>query len=201
MKPLYWLRHPGQLYARMRYWLWERRNPDKPWLTPAAVSFCTAALRPHMRGWEYGSGRSTSWFAARLGHLVSVEHHPGWYRDVANRLAASGVKNVDYRFVPLDHPEELGEQPVYDPMPAYVAIIAAEPDESLHFVVVDGHYRSHCIRAALPKITLGGLILLDDLNMWGDDERIPIPKGWEKVHESTNGIKRTGIWKKPNPGG
>ena len=26
----YWLRHPGQLWPRLRYWWWERRNPDKP---------------------------------------------------------------------------------------------------------------------------------------------------------------------------
>ena len=38
----YWLRRPHLIPARLRYWAWERRNPDKPWLTPGAVAFCAA---------------------------------------------------------------------------------------------------------------------------------------------------------------
>jgi hypothetical protein len=197
MNLLFWLRRPGLVVARVRYWLWERRNSDKPWLTPGAVDFCTATMNASMRGWGYGSGRSTVWFAAHLSHLVSIEHAAEWYRDVAARLAAARVTNVDYRHVPLDHPDTLAEQPVYDPMPAYVTAIASEPDESLHFVIVDGHYRSHCIRAALPKLAPGGYLLVDDLNIWTGDARLPAPEGWEQVHESSNGIKRTGVWKKP----
>ena len=35
----FWIRHPGRLLPRIRYWLWEKWNPDKPWLTPGAVAF------------------------------------------------------------------------------------------------------------------------------------------------------------------
>lgn len=78
----YRLRHPGQLWPRIRYWWWERRNPDKPWLTPGAVAFLDGHLTPEMAGLEFGSGRSTAWFARKLARLVSVEHHEEWFKIV-----------------------------------------------------------------------------------------------------------------------
>ncbi len=197
MSVLFWLRRPKALVARLRYWVWEKRNPDKPWLTPGAVRFCETALTRQMTGWEFGSGRSTVWFAARLARLVSVEHDPAWHQVVSGRLGAADITNVEYRLLPLDHPVEEGERPLYDPLPVYVAAIAEVPDESLHFVVVDGHYRSACIRVARPKLAPGGLLLVDDLELWRDGVRLPVPADWEQVHESSNGIKRTGVWKKP----
>jgi hypothetical protein len=195
LKFWYWVRRPRAAIARIRYWVWEKRNPDKPWLTPAAVRFCEAVLAPPMRGWEFGSGRSTPWFAARLGHLVSIEHDPQWHAAVRERLAGAG--NVDYRLVPLDHSPGEPERPAYDPLPRYVAAIAAEPDESLDLVVIDGHYRTTCVRTCLAKIRPGGLLLVDDLDMWPRREELPVPPDWHEAHESTNGLKRTGIWRKP----
>ena len=197
MKFWFWVRRPRMAVARLRYWLWERRNPDAPWLTPAAVRFCESALSPAMRAWEFGSGRSTPWFAARVGHLVSVEHDPAWYATVRERLAAARVTNADYRLLPLDHPEAEPEHPAYDPLPRYAAAIAAEPDGSLDLVVIDGHYRSTCIRESLAKLRPGGLLLVDDLNLWPGRKDLPVPEDWPQVHESTNGIKRTGVWRRP----
>jgi Methyltransferase domain len=197
MNMWFWIRRPRSAIARIRYWLWEKRNPDKPWLTPGSVQFCERALAPPMRGWEFGSGRSTVWFAGRLAHLVSVEHDPTWHAIVQKRLATTNSANVDYRLIPLDHPVDQPEKSVFDPLPRYVAAIAAEPDESLDLVVIDGHYRTNCTRVCLPKLRPGGLLLIDDLNLWACREDLPIPADWPSVHESTNGIKRTGIWRKP----
>ena len=202
MKLWYWLRRPRSAIARFRYWLWEKWNPTAPWLTPGAVRFCETALSPAMRAWEFGSGRSTAWFAARVGHLVSIEHDSHWYATVRERLAEAAIKNIDYRLIPLDHSEHEPERPTYDPLPRYVAAITAVPDESLGLVVVDGHYRTLCIRASLPKIQHGGLILIDDLDLWPRRNDIPVPRDWLPVHESSNGVKRTGVWQRPRrPGG
>jgi hypothetical protein len=193
----HWVRRPRRAIARLCYWLWEKRNPDAPWLTPGAVRFCEAVLSPAMRAWEFGSGRSTSWFASRVGHLVSIEHDSAWYATVRERLTAAGVKNVDYRLIPLDHSRGEPERPTYDPLPRYIGTITAEPDASLALVVVDGHYRTNCVRESLPKIQPGGLLLIDDLNLWPRREDLPIPGDWPQVHESTNGLKRTGLWRRP----
>ena len=111
-------------------------------------------------------------------------------------LVGHDSSNVDYRFIPLDHPECAPEQPIYSPLPAYVAVVANCPDKSLDFVVVDGHYRTTCIAAVLSKIKPGGLLLVDDANRWPGDAP-PVPCDWPEVSRTTNGIKFTVIWRKP----
>jgi hypothetical protein len=194
---IYWLRHPQLIPARALYWVWERMNPDRPWLCPGTVRFCEGALTAAMTGVEFGSGRSTAWFARRLRHLTSVEHHPGWYSRVRDDLDRAGLSNVDYRLIPLDHLEGEPERERYDPVPAYVAVLDGFPDESLDVVVVDGHYRTTCIKRCLPKLKPGGLLLVDDLNLWPARGLIPVPGSWELVDESTNRLKRTCVWRKP----
>ncbi|TWT34600.1 hypothetical protein [Blastopirellula retiformator] len=39
MKVWFWLMRPNMAIARVRYWFWERANPDKPWLCPGTVDF------------------------------------------------------------------------------------------------------------------------------------------------------------------
>jgi len=185
------------LIARIRYKLWERRNPDKPWLCPGSVAFCQKILTPSMKALEFGSGRSTRWFAQHVGHLTSIEHHGDWHAIVKKQLDETNLKNVDYRLVPLAHPESVGEKETYDPVPEYIALADRFPDRSLHFVVVDGHYRTHCIRHSIPKIAPGGFLLVDDTNLWPSIETFPIPKNWKVVDNSTNGVKRTVIWQAP----
>jgi predicted O-methyltransferase YrrM len=193
----YWVRRPHKVWARLSYWLWEKRNPDAPWIMPGAVEFCRRALTGQMRALEFGSGRSTAWFARRVGHLTSVEHSPAWYEQVRARLARDELRNVDYWLVPLDHPAAQPEQDAYDPLPAYVSVLRGFAEESLDFIVVDGHYRTACIRNALDKLKPGGLLLVDDVNMWGAPELLPVPAEWPLVHRSGNGLKLTCVWKKP----
>jgi hypothetical protein len=193
----FWLRHPGLIFARARYWAWERMNPDKPWLCSSSIRFCERNLTGSMVGLEFGSGRSTAWFADKLGRLVSVEHHPGWHEQVRARLASRNLVNVDYRLVPLDHSESEPERTDYAMVPRYVAIADEFTDNSLDLIVVDGHYRSNCIRRCLGKLRPGGFLLVDDLNLWPTREAIPVPVDWPLADLGSNGIKQTGIWRKP----
>ena len=67
-------RTPRYVYHRTRQLCYERAHPDEPWLTPAAIGLLATLLRPADTGAEFGSGRSTLWFAARVAALTSVEH-------------------------------------------------------------------------------------------------------------------------------
>ncbi len=122
MNITYWVRHPDRILARVKYWMWERANPDKPWLCPSSVRFCDQNLTRSMIGLEFGSGRSTVWFAGKLGKLTSVEHHSGWFERVRTRLASENLTNIDYRLVPLNHPESEPELSAYPNVPRYVAV-------------------------------------------------------------------------------
>jgi hypothetical protein len=190
----FWLTRPRMALARARYWFWERANPDKPWMCPGTIQFCQDHLSQSMRALEFGSGRSTRWFASLVGQLISVEHNAEWYGVVKQQLADAGVSNVDYRHVPLNHPESEGERAEYAPVPDYVAVADGVADRSLDFAVVDGHYRTHCIRHLVPKMVPNGYLLVDDINLWPSPDVLPIPPGWRVVDDSTNGVKRCIIW-------
>jgi hypothetical protein len=191
----FWLTHPRMLAARLQYFVWERMNPDKPWLCPGTVRFCEKHLDRSMKGLEFGSGRSTVWFAGQVGSLTSVEHNSEWFEKVQHLLVERGVTKVDYRFVPPNHAVHEASHAPDQPTPDYVRVAEDFPDRSLDLVVVDGLYRNHCIRRAVRKLRPGGYLLVDDVNVWPSVELIPVPASWPAVNDSTNGLKRCIIWK------
>jgi hypothetical protein len=127
---------------------------------------------------------------------VSVDHDAAWHGIVSEQLRSAGLSNVDYRLVPLDHAVDRPEPPLSSARPRYVAVADEFLDGSIDFVLVDGHYRTHCIVAAAPKISPGGYLVIDDLDLWPSTAALSIPPGFELVSESTNGLKRTGIWRR-----
>jgi hypothetical protein len=176
-------RRPVYALRRIGYKLYEVTHPDEPWIAQGAVRFCAAQLKPSIRGFEWGSGRSTAWFAARLGHLTSVEHDEQWYGIVQNRLRAREIHNVTYRLIPLSHPADEPTVPVYSPLPPYIAAVNAEEDGVLGFVLV-------------PKIAPGGLLLVDNTN-WMPLSEWGVPEAWPIVHQSRNVMTETTIWRRP----
>jgi predicted O-methyltransferase YrrM len=184
----------------------ERRNPGVPWLTREAISILSRALRPLDRGLEYGSGRSTCWFARRTAGLISVESDAQWYATVRAQLASAGLaEKVDYRFVPAD------EKRTNDPYrSAYLAVLESLAPESLDYVIVDGIYRDDCAVRATPLLKPGGLLIVDNIN-WFVPSRSRSPLSARRVGTSnwaeflqfvhawrliwtTTGVTDTGLW-------
>lgn len=188
--------NPTHLVRRLHYKLYELRHPNEPWISQAAVRFCEQQLDSveHI-GLEWGSGRSTKWYAHHLRHLTSVEHDKKWYKQVKNQLLDSSVENVNYFFVPLDHDLKLPCVPIYENPPKYVEVASSFADQSIDFVVVDGHYRQACVIAAVPKLRSGGLLLVDNTN-WLPLEQWCVPSSWKVVHQSSNVMTETTIWQK-----
>lgn len=189
-RPLYSLR-------LVLYRLYEFLHSDEPWISQGAVRFLESHLDSEGSGIEWGSGRSTTWFAARLRKLTSVEHDSGWARRVREGLADAHVQNVEYLEIVLDHPESEGTTPVYAVEPQYVAVANGFPDGSLTFALVDGHYRQACIRAVLPKLRPGALLVVDNTD-WLPVSEWGVPSAWPVVHQSRNVRSQTTIWEKPS---
>jgi len=204
-------RTPRYVYNRTKLIWCERTRPDDPWLTPEAVRLLTSMLRRCDRGAEFGSGRSTIWFAERVGHLTSVEHDKLWHDRVSARLRGRGLVNVDYILAPRDQPPELGEMSEY----AHTAV--AFDDASVDFSLVDGVYREHVARLMMPKIRPGGLLIIDNANWFLPSPRTHAPASrtpalgpdgpvWAKVWQdlanwrsiwTTSGVTDTAIFIKP----
>ncbi len=137
----------------------EKMHPREPWIVRQASMALSTLLRPTDTGFEFGSGRSTAWFAGRIAHLTSVEDNPSWHRKVARDLEAAGVDNVTY--IGVDRHE--------DPVKAadiYTAPIRDLEDESLDFVMIDGAHRGICTYYALPKLRSGALLVIDNVERY-----------------------------------
>jgi SAM-dependent methyltransferase len=191
---LHFATHPVYALRRVSYRIYESFHPDEPWIAQGAVRFCEQRLRSSMRAVETGSGRSTAWFARRVGHLLSVEHDERWFETVKEKLR--GLSNVDYRLIPLDHPPDEPTRPSYDPLPRYVAALSELGDATLDLAVIDGHYRQACLLAVFPKLKPGGLLLLDNSD-WLSQDEWGVPHAWPLVHRSSNVMTTTSIWEKP----
>jgi predicted O-methyltransferase YrrM len=153
-------RTPRYVYHRVQQMRYERSHPDAPWLTPAATRLLGRLLRPGDRGAEYGSGRSTVWFASQVAALTSVEHDIEWHATVTARLKDRGLDNVEYILAPEDEPLERGGHS------AYARTALAFDDHSLDFALVDGHYRDYSAKFILPKLRPGGLLIIDNVNWY-----------------------------------
>ncbi|HUN36327.1 MAG TPA: class I SAM-dependent methyltransferase [Trebonia sp.] len=153
-------RTPRYVRDRTRQMMYERAHPDAPWLTPAAIRLLSTLLRPTDRGAEFGSGRSTSWFAARVAALTSVEHDPRWHEAVTAVLNDRGLCNVEYILATEDQPLDRGGES------AYARAALAFPDTSLDFALVDGHYRDYSAKFIMPKLKPGGMLIIDNVNWY-----------------------------------
>jgi predicted O-methyltransferase YrrM len=153
-------RTPRYVQSRVRQMLYERTHPDDPWLTPTAIRLLSTLLRPTDRGTEFGSGRSTVWFAARVAALTSVEHDPRWHEAVTSSLEERSLGNVEYILAPEDQPMEHGDKS------AYARTALAFPNSSLDFALVDGHYRDYSAKFIIPKLKPGGMLIIDNVNWY-----------------------------------
>ena len=191
-------RSPALLVHRARRALYELRHPGEPWMAPGAIRYCEQHLRATDVALEWGSGRSTTWFAERVGALTSIEHDAAWYAKVHDELRARDLRNVEYKLIPLDPDKESGQ--IYfadDDLPAYVRAARTFEDGSVDFVSVDGAYRVSCALAAFPKLRSGGLLLVDDAAWFPTLREGHIPGDWHVEYESDTPISSTTIWRKP----
>jgi hypothetical protein len=192
---------PRYIYDRVNLMVDERNYPTSPWLVRTMVEILGNWLKPTDRGLEWGSGRSTTWFAERVGSLVSVEHDAAWHNRVTERLRQKDIRNVEYHLC--------------KDMREYVSLVDRFPRESFDFCLVDGEARDLCALAALSLVKPGGIIILDNCN-WFLPSRTRSPfslrqgayytpdwsfydsqiKEWRRIW-TTNGVTDTCLWVKP----
>lgn len=122
------------------------------------------AERPGARVFEWGSGASTLWLAARAGSVHSVEHDAGWADVLRPRLPANATLQVvapepsPAPVVPSAKPGHAGLD-----FAAYVAAVDAT-DGLFDVVVIDGRAREACLERAVGRLAPDGLIVLDNVD-------------------------------------
>lgn len=200
------LSHLSPVYVRDRLLLAlnQKLHPNNPWITANAAALLNDLLKSTDVGVEFGSGRSTAWFTKRIKHLTSIESSSTWFEIVSTKIAQSNLVNkVDYRLCETEL--------------EYAAQADSFPDDSIDFCLVDGIARDQCAINMIPKIRRGGLLAIDNINLylpnnstkspnsrrshdgaasakWKDFEQAVIQ--WRRAWTS-NGIFDTCIWFKP----
>ena len=188
---------------RAKVFWYEFRNPNDPWLTHDAIKILNSLLRPTDNGVEFGSGRSTIWFASRISFLTSIESDDGWYDLVSRKIGSLALDSkLDYRFCPN--------------LEDYYMQANNFEDGSIDFCLIDGEVRDKCAIAIIKKIRSGGILVVDNINWYlpNDDTLSPdslsdglvAPGHWEEFLQATlgwryiwttNGVTDTAIWFKP----
>ena len=200
---------PRYLFARINEYLYRKKHPDEPWLTPAAIQELCSWLTKDKVAIELGSGRSTYWFAKRCKHIVSVESDQSWFAHVRKKLDEDKIENVNYIFAPVRQNEDPYSSP-------YLKPLLDAPDQSFDFALVDGDYRGEAALTAITKVKPGGLLMVDNANWFlpssskspssvGQKQK-PATKIWEEFSAKTqdwkkiwtsNGVTDTALFFKP----
>lgn len=189
------------------YKLFNLFYPKRPWTTPASILFFDKVLSKEMIGLEYGSGRSTIYFASKLKKLVSIEHYEGWYNKVKKELENNQIINVEYHLIlKQDTPDKtddsdvelnklVGSEPRND-FANYYNKVSEYSDGYFDFVLIDGRAREKCGLNAINKLKSGGIFVLDNSERPRYNALHDALSTWPKV-ETTSGLTNTTIWIKP----
>ncbi|AWH73730.1 hypothetical protein DCS32_06025 [Dokdonia sp. Dokd-P16] len=145
---------PRYAKNRISLYIYEQFNKDKPWIAPTAIQWLDEHLNKNMMGVEFGSGRSTVWYAKRLKSLISIEDHQDWFKQVNDDLKNSDIDNISYLFKPSIMDSE-GNIP-------YIELMDSIEESSVDIIVVDGKHRDTLALKAIDKLASGGYLLLDD---------------------------------------
>ena len=197
-------------YLKWCYKQFQKQHTDYPWMAPDAMKALDLLLTREMQSFEFGSGRSTLFFAKRMKWVTSVEHANGWYNNVKKMLATEGIDNAElllaapdpaFRLPQLSSLQQISisaeDYPAKDELfEAYYQTINRFEDESLDLVVVDGRARVSCARAAIPKLKSGGILLLDN----SERARYAVVHQWLAQWPglvTTTGLTETTLWLKP----
>ena len=138
----------------------DARGMPIPWMTYPAVAFLEPRLKSSFRVFEYGSGNSTFWWAARVARVDSCEHDSAWIARLQQRLPG----NVRLRHVPLENGQ-------YG-----TAVIEARGPFDL--VVIDGRDRVNCAQNSVSVLGTHGVIV------WDDTYRQEYEPGYESLRQA-----------------
>ena len=191
-----WLSLARQRPAALRYvlpWALSRRSGRSaiadgvPWVPFVALRWLSRQLRGDMRVFEWGSGGSTVFFARRVREVVSIEHDAAWHALVAERLGRESLSSCRYELIePRPMPPggtEFGSgQPGHTDLcfEDYVRAIERYPEQHFDLVMIDGRARIACLKMALRRVKVGGIVYLDNSNYERYQAHLGAPPGFER---------------------
>lgn len=125
--------------------------PITPPYTPELLASVQIVIRryvnPGCKVLELGAGWSTIWFAMMNCSVVSVEHDKDWFNEVNRVLTQEKLTAHVLRVEPEGFPN---------------IVRAASDDCDIVYVDCIDEQRIPCIREAIHKVRVGGILVVDD---------------------------------------
>ena len=192
---------PRYVVNRIKILIDEKLRPQRPWLTSKATDLLEAFLKESDVGVEFGSGRSTIWFAKKIMKLTSIEDNPTWYVKVSRLLEKNNLMDKVNYYLANNEEEYINKADMFE-------------DNSIDFCLIDGTARDLCMKKIIPKIKNGGLLVLDNVNWFMPSNKTKSPasrtindgfanniwlenysklSNW-RLYRSSNGVTDTSIW-------
>jgi len=173
------LLHSLRYYSAWRTSLVPGRNSVKdqlPWMAFSAIAFLKKIIRPDMQVFEYGSGGSTLFWAARVQQVISIEHDKKWFDRMQQELNSRQQTHVTYLLREAQNDPDFQKKDYRNPndyisiddnykgknFESYVKTLDQYPDASFDIIVVDGRARPSCIQHSLDKLKKGGYLIVDN---------------------------------------
>lgn len=147
-----------------------------PWLVFSCIAFLDKWLNESMHVFEYGSGGSTLYFAAKTAKVISIEHDAKWFGHAQKVIEQAGYENIQYNLIepkaaadslnkdctqPRNYVSCFTEYKGYE-FSTYALAIDEYANESFDLIIVDGRVRHSCIAHAMQKVKKKGALLLDN---------------------------------------
>lgn len=141
-----------------------------PHMPLETIQFIEKNIDEKTKVFEWGSGRSTSYFGEKVERYISVEHNLQWYNSVSLYVKKINSHNIDVIFVPCERGVQNNQIDYvsFDPeykcfnFEKYCLSINRYDDCFFDWIFVDGRARTSCFKESMKKVKQGGYILLDD---------------------------------------
>jgi hypothetical protein len=144
----------------------DRINNPIPWCTYPFLKFIEPRLKKDFSVFEFGSGNSTLWYAARVGQILSVEDNRDWLEMVSKKVP----ENAKLIYQTLKYDGEYCRQ-------------ASELGNKFDIIIIDGRDRVNCVKNSIQALAEDGVIIFDnsDLPQYSDGIIFLISKGFKKI--------------------
>lgn len=151
-------------------------SEKQPWITFKAIDFITRNTRETDKVFEYGGGGSTLYFLGNVKQVVTVEHDYEWFHMLQKKIDSADStrwngqlilpeKDIDTANLDKSRPTDyFSEDPMFrnNTFKAYSTFICQFEEEYFDMVLIDGRTRTSCLYHAIPKVKIGGFLVLDN---------------------------------------
>jgi len=165
------------------------------WMDKEEQKFLLSYIKPTHKMLEWGSGNSTVYLQDKVNFLVSVEHHEGWWSEIAEKITN---ENVHYMLCPPDNPNwekqytridgttlqinEKGDDGGFEDFTKYVtAPIAHAAEKKFDIIFIDGRARVACAFASLFYLKKRGKIFIHDFGEEATHPELPYRTYYDSV--------------------